>query len=128
MLDTLYSVPESILVEVVYQVGLRLYVRARFPLTGEAEEIAAAAATPKAIDPGAASVEEVVISLLGEIQRAEAKPLAELSDEEAGKYILRMSEIVDERAEPATPEQIRRAEATLEEMRRDYGGYSRKVA
>ncbi|HEX8693215.1 MAG TPA: hypothetical protein VF746_12385 [Longimicrobium sp.] len=128
MLETLYSVPRSILVEVVYQVGLRLYVRARFPLTGEAEEIAEAAANPKAIDLETASVEEVVTGLLGEIQRAEAKPLAELSDEEAGKYIVRMNEIVNERTEPATPEQIRRAEATLEEMRRDYGGYSRKVA
>jgi len=111
MFEVLHEVPLSVAVEAVYQAMRRLNVRA--PHQDFNDGFA-----PDAPDTPAS---QALRSVLRAIRAAEGKRISELSAEAAGRYIRTLSEIVDSRHPTPSPEQVQRAEATLEEMRRKYG-------
>lgn len=113
MFEELESVDRGVAEEALYRVGLRVYERDRFPTWRRW-----LADRPPGTDREAISLAE---SILGAIERATGKPLAELTDAEIRPFRRRMHEIMsarhrrENRADPARVQQI------LAEMRRDYG-------
>ena len=59
--------------------------------------------------------------VLREIREAEGCRISQLSDEATDRYARMLGDIIDARTPPLTPEQIRRADALLRELREKYG-------
>lgn len=108
--------------EALYHAGLRLHERQYFPewrhwLPLRTSGILA----PESI--------EVAAAVLEEIERRSGKPLGALSDDELSPYNREIYRISDERREKERPGLGREVgERLLEELRREYGDLSRRVA
>jgi hypothetical protein len=117
LFEALHEARLDLLTEVSYLVGLRFSERDRFPSWRKWLPIRPGDSTDEAVALAARLIED--------IERAEGKPLARLTERELGPYHRCIHNIVDRRREqedPPDPEVVERAKQALEEMRRMYGG------
>jgi len=111
MFEILNDQPKDVVVEAVYQAMRRLYVRA--PHQDRNDGLAAGTKeTPET---------RALRAILREIREAEGVPISRLSDEAARRYTLALSDVLEARRPPLTPEGERQGLALLEEMRQQYG-------
>jgi hypothetical protein len=111
MFEFLNDQPKGVLVESVYQAMRRLYVRA--PHQDRNDGLA----------PGTEETPHTraLRAILREIREVEGVPISQLSAEAARHYTLALSDILQAREPPLTPEQARQGDALLAEMREKYG-------
>ncbi|HKP74391.1 MAG TPA: hypothetical protein VJT67_02555 [Longimicrobiaceae bacterium] len=111
MFEFLHDEPKGVVVEAVYQAMRRIYVRA--PHQDRNDGLA----------PGTEETPDTraLRAILREIREAEGVRISQLSDEAASRYTQALADVLKARRPPLTPEDERRALATLEEMRRTYG-------
>lgn len=115
MFDILKQAEDGVATEAVYLAGLRMRERRAYPdwrkwlvlRTGE---------------PVFPSAPQVAAKLIAEIEKAAAKPLAELSEPELFPYHRRIDEIMSARHAREHPYPDPIGERLLEELRRDYSG------
>ena len=111
MFESLNDQPKSVVANAVYEAMLRLHVRSSHqdPNDGLAPGTEETAKT------------QALRAILREIREAEGVQISQLSDEAASRYTHALADVLDARRAPLTPEEERRALATLEEMREKYG-------
>lgn len=111
MFEALNEVPLDVAHEAVYQVMWRFHHRA--PHHDANDNLV----------PGAPELPhtQTLRTLLREIREAEGCRISQLSDEATSRYSRMLSEMLEARTPPLTPEQERRALEILEEMREKYG-------
>lgn len=117
MFDLIRTVPRFDALRGVHEAAIRLGQRERLAWIKET------AAFPVTDNPIAAQ-------LLGEIERVEGRHLADLSQEETERYAAQLRNVLDSLPREGPPISEARAQALLEELRRDYGGphYGRQFA
>lgn len=120
MFDVLWRIDLDLLTHVMYNVGLRITERDRFPTWREALPIRPGDIPPEAIP--------VATEVLEEVERLAGKELAEIDEEQMEPLVCAMQRIDRERRERETPYDRERGRRLLEELRRDYGDLSRRVA
>jgi hypothetical protein len=111
MFEILNEAPYDVAQEAVYQVKWRMYHRAPHQDFNDG------------LAPGAPDSPEnrALRAVLREIREAEGSRISELSDEATRRYSRLLSDLLDARRPPLSPAMVKRADATLEEMRRKYG-------
>jgi hypothetical protein len=125
MFDIMRAVPHDVAVTAVYQASLELYSRAR--LLGRVCR-GWRLRDPGPLDPQTASEEEVVVSVLREIERREGKPFPLLSDAEVRRYGRVLGRILHGRIASRPGSDPERGERLLEALRREYGGHPAQAA
>jgi hypothetical protein len=117
LFEELHDARLDLLTEVVYLIGLRFSERDRFPTWRKWLPLRPGDSTDEAVALAARLIED--------IEGAEGKPLAQLTERELGPYRRCIHNIVDRRREqenPKDPEVVEQARRSPEEMRRLYGG------
>lgn len=129
MFEILRKVSDGVSTKSIYRATLELYRRRRLGNWRDDQDIddyPDGAGPPEA---ATASVSQVTGYVLGEIERVEGKPLRDLSEDTAGRYITRLSGILMDRIVNSPGFNPERGKAALEELRRDYGpGYRHNAA
>jgi hypothetical protein len=120
MFDVLWKVDLPMLNEVLYNVYLRISERDRFPAWRRWLPIRPGDIRPEAL--------RVATEVLEEIELRAGKPLGEIGQEEMRPLEGAIHGIARERREREMDVDEERAERLLEELRRDYGDVSRRVA
>jgi hypothetical protein len=120
MFDVLWKVDLPTLNDVLYNVYLRISERDRFPTWRRWLPI-----RPGDIGPQALTV---ATEILEEIERRAGKPLHQVTEAGILPYHREMHRISTERHERESTVDAARALELLEELRRDYGDLSRRVA
>jgi hypothetical protein len=118
--DVLWKVHLPMLNDVLYNVYFRISERDRFPTWRRWLPIRPGHIRPEAL--------VVATEVLEEIERRVAKPLSEIGQEEMRPLERAIHGIARERREREMDVDEKRAERLLEELRRDYGDVSRRVA
>lgn len=129
MFEILSVVPDGVAVKSIYRASLELYRRARLGNWRNDHDIDPPGHLPSPLDPLTASEAQVIGQVLDEIESVERKPLRELPEQAAGKYISQLSRILMDRIRSQPDSDPERGKALLEELRRDYGpGYRHRAA
>ena len=119
MFEFLMQAPESAVTKAVYDASLRLYERKRFPRGREPlpePRPSRGGPAPWAnAEPG-----EIVAEIVERIERAEAAPLGQFTDETAGHYISELSDLLMERIRRDHPDPEGRGAKLLQELREQY--------
>lgn len=115
MFQVLQRVRHEVATEAVYLAGLRMRERGFIP-DWRRWIVRRTGAPVFAASPAVAA------TLIEEIERQAAKPLAELSDAELDAFHRRIHDIMAERHAREYPDPDGIGERILEELRRDYGG------
>jgi hypothetical protein len=111
MFEFLTRVPTAVATEAVYEAALRMFERTRI---ADAQRLADASPSRAAWEP------DVAGGILREIERTEAKPLPELSDDEVERYTARLLTVLEERIKAGRRVDARKAKALLDDLRLSY--------
>lgn len=120
MFDVLWRIDLDLLTHVMYNVGLRITERDRFPTWRKWLPIRPGDIPPEAIP--------IATEVLEEVERRAGKELAEIGEEQMQPLEFMMHRIARERRVREMKVDETRAQRLLEELRRDYGDVSRRVA
>jgi hypothetical protein len=115
MFEFLTRVPTAVATEAVYEAALRMFERTRL-----ADASASRAGSEPMRSSRAAPEPDVAAGILREIERTEAKPLPELSDDEVERYTARLLTVLEERMRVGRRVDARKAKALLDDLRLTY--------